>query len=94
MASLSIFVEYEQKDFTVHHYEVNVLPSATVASIRDVLELPTVEFYYCGYQLRLKDTMERVEILQAELPRYRPSRKLAMAQYAPANLWRRYWRRQ
>ena len=89
MKSIRISVAYKKEDLTVDRYEVNVLPCATVASIRDLLKLPTVEFSYGGYHLALKDTMESVEsfsatILQVKLPRKRPSRGLKMAQWRQA----------
>ena len=48
MKSIRIFVDYKQEDLTVDRYEVKVLPSATVAYIRDLSKLRNVEFSYGG----------------------------------------------
>ncbi len=78
---MPIVVKFNKKD-----YKAEVTPSDTVESIRNSLKLARVEFYYCGSQLALKDTMEIARItsgsiLNVKLPRLRESRSVPLAQW-------------
>jgi hypothetical protein len=78
---MPIVVKFNKKD-----YKAEVTPSDTVESIRNLLKLSRVEFYYCGSQLALKDTMEIARItsgsiLKVKLPRLRESRSVPLAQW-------------
>ena len=79
MTTMPIVVKFNKKD-----YKAEVTPSDTVESIRNSLKLARVEFYYCGSQLALKDTMEIARItsgsiLNVKLPRLRESRSVPLA---------------